>query len=146
MPIGAKLQALFNEKNTNVNEVASRTGISPNTIYSLIRRDSEKANIDDLYRVAHHLGVTLNYFVDTEDNVACIKSEQNTGTEAELIKKYRTLDEHGIEVVNAVIEIEYKRCSEHSVPRLRAARGGGLNTEPLPIEYEGDCDTSDLKS
>lgn len=62
MGIGTALQTLINYRNTNVNEVANITGVNPQTLYSIIKRDSMKANIDDLYKVAHHLGVTLDYF------------------------------------------------------------------------------------
>lgn len=62
MGIGVILQRLLNDNNTNVNEVATATGVSPSTLYSIIKRDSMKASIDDLYEVAHYLGVTLDYF------------------------------------------------------------------------------------
>lgn len=62
MGIGIILQQLLKEKNTNVNEVATETGVSPSTLYSIIKRDSMKASINDLYKVAHYLGVTLDYF------------------------------------------------------------------------------------
>lgn len=111
MPIGAKLQALFTEKGTNVNEVATITGISPNTIYSLIRRDSEKANIDDLYKVAHHLGVTLNYFIDSPDDpTSSTHGDTFSISEIDKIKKYRALDEHGTDMVDIVLDKEYARC------------------------------------
>lgn len=62
MGIGLILQQLLKDKSTNVNEVAVATGVSPSTLYSIIKRDSMKASIDDLYKVAHYLGVTLDYF------------------------------------------------------------------------------------
>lgn len=62
MGIGRILQGLLEANNTNVNEVAVATGVHPQTIYSMIKRDSTKASIDDLYKIAHHLGVSLDYF------------------------------------------------------------------------------------
>lgn len=103
---------------------------------------SPKADI--LYRVFDVLKCDANYLF--QDEMQELRDNSFSITEVETIKKYRALDEHGIEVVNAVLDMEYKRCSERSAPQLRAARGGGLNTEPLPIKYDGDCDTSDLKS
>ena len=55
MGIGSTLQRLIESQGTNVNEVATATGVNPQTLYSLIKRDSTKANIDDLYKVAQHL-------------------------------------------------------------------------------------------
>ena len=62
MGIGSTMQRLLESQGTNVNEVATATGVNPQTLYSLIKRDSTKANIDDLYKVAQHLGVSLDYF------------------------------------------------------------------------------------
>ena len=62
MGIGSALQQLLDDRKTNVNEVANATGISPQTIYSIIKRDSTKANIDDLANIATYLGADLNYF------------------------------------------------------------------------------------
>lgn len=62
MGVGNTLQQLLEESGSNVNEVAQATGVSPSTLYSIIRRDSMSANIEDLYKVAHYLGVSLDYF------------------------------------------------------------------------------------
>lgn len=64
MGIGKPLADLFKEKNTNVHEVASRTGIKPSTLYSIIQRDSMSANMRDLWKLARHLDVTLDYLYD----------------------------------------------------------------------------------
>lgn len=64
MGIGKPLADLFREKNTNVHEVASRTGIKPSTLYSIIQRDSMSANMRDLWKLARHLDITLDYLYD----------------------------------------------------------------------------------
>ena len=66
MGIGSTLQQLLELQNSNVNEVATATGVSASTLYSIIRRDSMSANIEDLYKVAHYLGVSLDYFYETK--------------------------------------------------------------------------------
>lgn len=53
--------------------------------------------------------------------------------EEELLKKYRKLSKHGKEIVEAVVDIEYKYCEEkkiHTTPAIRAAR----SDEDKPIE------------
>lgn len=64
MGIGDKLQQIITAKNTNVNELAIRAKVSPNTLYSIIKRDNTKADIDVLIRIAKVLGVTVEYFSD----------------------------------------------------------------------------------
>ncbi|MFR7445053.1 MAG: helix-turn-helix domain-containing protein [Sellimonas intestinalis] len=50
MGIGSKLTKLMKEQDTNANELASKAGVPPTTIYSLIRRDSNRVDIDSLIK------------------------------------------------------------------------------------------------
>lgn len=51
---------------------------------------------------------------------------QLTRKEGDWVRQYRGLDEHGKELVDAVLSIEFARM-EHSKTALVAARGGGLS-------------------
>ena len=62
--IGSRLKKLLDIKGMNVVELSRLSGVSKNTIYSIIRRDSTKADLDDLASIAEVLGVTLDYFAD----------------------------------------------------------------------------------
>lgn len=66
MGIGLKLEKLIKERNTNVNELAQKIGVAPTTIYSMIRRDSKKADIEVLFKISKELGVDAEYFCDAE--------------------------------------------------------------------------------
>ena len=66
MGIGSKLTKLMKEQDTNANELASKAGVPPTTIYSLIRRDSNRVDIDSLIKIARALGVTAEYFFNEE--------------------------------------------------------------------------------
>ena len=48
MGIGSKLSKLIEANNTNPNELARKVGVSPQTIFSIIKRDSKKADIEVL--------------------------------------------------------------------------------------------------
>ena len=86
MGIGKLLQDLIDNNNTNVLDVSKATGVAATTIYSIIRRDSKSANISDLAKIAHHLGVTLDYFYESEANDSKISLSQH---EQSLIIAYR---------------------------------------------------------
>lgn len=58
------LSELLKENNTNANEIAKVAIVSPNTLFSIIRRENMKVDIDMLIRVAKSLGVTAEYFYD----------------------------------------------------------------------------------
>ena len=57
MGIGSKLSQLLDANGTNANELANKIGVSPQTIYSMIKRDSKKADIDVLLKIADSFGI-----------------------------------------------------------------------------------------
>lgn len=65
MGIGTRLETLMKERHTNTNELAQQIGVAPTTIYSMIKRDSKKADIDVLLKIAQALNVDVSYFGDT---------------------------------------------------------------------------------
>ena len=66
MSIGLNLSQLMELRGTNANELAKKVGVAPTTIYSMVRRDSKKADIEVLIRIAKELGVATEYFCDDE--------------------------------------------------------------------------------
>ena len=70
MGIGAKLEKLLKKRNKNANELAQNIGVAPTTIYSMIRRDSKKADIEVLFKLAKELGVDAEYFCDTDEDIS----------------------------------------------------------------------------
>lgn len=64
MGIGLKLDTLMKERGTNANELANKVGVAPTTIYSMIKRDSKKADIEVLIKISRELGVEPEYFCD----------------------------------------------------------------------------------
>ena len=66
MAIGAKLTDLMKIRGTNANELAQAVNVAPTTIYSLIKRDGTKTDINLLARISKALEVDLMYFSDEE--------------------------------------------------------------------------------
>ncbi|MBP3567964.1 MAG: helix-turn-helix transcriptional regulator [Lachnospiraceae bacterium] len=94
MGIGVKLSRLMKERNTNANELALKANVPAQTIYSLIRRDATKVDIDSLIRIARALDVTAEYFCSDElhDAPAVIAAHFNgdeyTTEELDRIKEF----------------------------------------------------------
>ena len=86
MGIGSKLSKLIEANNTNPNELARKVGVSPQTIYSIIKRDSKKADIEVLLRIAEIFGVTVEYFVEEDSKPVTLAAhfDGSEYTEAEL--------------------------------------------------------------
>ncbi len=91
MGIGSKLSKLMKEQNTNANELAQKVGVAPTTIYSMITRDSKKADIEVLIKIARTLGVTAEYFCEDEEPTtiaAHFDGDEFTESELAEIKKF----------------------------------------------------------
>lgn len=116
MGIGSTLQNLLEKNKSNVNEVAIATGVSPSTLYSIIKRDSMSANIEDLYKVAHYLGVSLDYFYvkkDFGDTVELFSAE-----EKDFIRKFRRLDDYSKKTLQLLLQREYDRSIKTPSPGI----------------------------
>ncbi len=70
MGIGDKLQELLDKRQRNVNDLSKATGVAASTIYSIIRRNNTKADLDVLQAIADELCVTLDYFSDSSSRQA----------------------------------------------------------------------------
>ena len=96
MGIGAKLTRLMKELGTNANELSKNAGVPAATIYSLIRRDASKVDIDSLIKIARTLGVSADYFCS--DDIV-IETNQPSSflskNETILLKAYRELNPEG---------------------------------------------------
>lgn len=60
--IGSTLQRIMKEKNTNANELAKQIGASPQTLYSIIRRDNMKIDFQILLDICVALDVDMDEF------------------------------------------------------------------------------------
>ncbi len=64
MPIGKKLDDLLRLRKENVNSISSHIGVSAQTIYSIIKRDNMKVDLDVLFKLAAALDVPVDYFYE----------------------------------------------------------------------------------
>jgi len=101
MSIGKRLEELINYRNTNVNRVAREAGISPQTIYGIIKRDNTKVDINILMALSKELNVTLDYF--SSGPLDAVEVDVET-----FVSRYRQLDAHGKTVVQAVCLAELR--------------------------------------
>ncbi len=92
MGIGNKLEALLSDRQMTVKELARRVDVSPTTIYSIIQRNNKKVDIDVLIRISKTLGVTTEYFGDTDATPQTIAAhfdgDEYTEDELDKIKEF----------------------------------------------------------
>ena len=67
--IGTRLKEIIDKKGTNVNQLAKTTDIPPMTIYSIIKRDNTKVDIDIMLKICKALGISVEELYQPNFNV-----------------------------------------------------------------------------
>lgn len=117
MGIGLTLNNLINDSCYNINELAVQVGVNAQTLYSIIKRDNMKADLELLVKICDVLDVDLNVFYKDYSNNKKTSSIQLTPSEQTLLDGFRELNEDGQEYINKQMEfatnkVAYKKHSE----------------------------------
>ena len=68
MAFGKKLEAALQMKNMKPGTLATKTGVSKNTIYSIIQRDSTKVDLGTIRAISEVLGLDIDYFLSPDND------------------------------------------------------------------------------
>lgn len=131
VPIGKRLNDLISSRNENVNSVANQIGVSPQTIYSIIKRDNMKVDFDILMKLAKCLEVSVEYFYEPtighkQNNIDSRYLEES---EFKIIKKYRSLSFGGKKAVDNMIDFIFNLEQEQK----RQDNIHDINIRRLPL-------------
>lgn len=96
MAAGQKLKSLLEERGISVNQLSNATGIAKPTLYAIINRDSSRADIDILSKIAAALGVSLDFFASKSTTQEVISLSPN---ERILVDNYRHSDSDGRDAI-----------------------------------------------
>ena len=111
MVIGERLRLLRREKNMSKRELVSSLPLNYST-YANYESGFREPNSEVLQMLARYYGVSIDFIIGMTDNR--IKADEVailTDAEHEHITRYRSLDEHGREIVNVIIDKECERMS-----------------------------------
>lgn len=114
MGIGTVLSDLLREKNTNAKALADQIGVTPSTIYSIIKRDNSKVEIDTLMKICKALDVSVEKFYD--EYVSSKPDEVFSEEEKTMMKDIRSLTEEQREVIGYQIKV-FKEYNEMNPPK-----------------------------
>lgn len=110
MTFGERLTALRKENGyTTRNEFADRLKI-PSTTLRNYETDAREPGHTFLKQISEMFNVSVDYLLCLTDDKEKVSSYQLKSSEYEHIKKYRILDDYGHEAVDAILNIECKRC------------------------------------
>nr|DAV48717.1 MAG TPA: helix-turn-helix domain protein [Caudoviricetes sp.] len=128
MGIGSTLQELLTLRGTNVNELAKQINISPQTLYSIIRRDNMKVDIDVLARISECLHVNMEYFYNQSLDKKKFPeltevSPGNDKNKQELLQIYDELNADGQTNMMTYAQFlssqpQYKKCQDISDEKI----------------------------
>ena len=104
-------EARLNKKLTQ-EELAKRIGVAKSTLAGY-EGGIREPNIDTTIKIMAALDIDANYLWQDEMNELGGISTDLTYDEIEHIKKYRSLDEHGKDGVDVVLDKEYDRYLKH---------------------------------
>lgn len=143
---GIKLKEVRIAKGLKQSELGALLGLK-NTTVSNWEKGVSNPDVEIVAKLCSILDVPASYFFD---NMA--SEEILSFAEKNLIKKYRTLDKHGIDLVDTVLDKEYNRCIKESEtiyvlkPSYQASLSAGtgmyvfddIPTEQIevPVEYK----------
>lgn len=118
MGLGDKLAALLSERHIKPATLADETGISRNTIYSIIKRNSNKVDMSSLNAIADYLDISLDYFFDAASPDAVSFSPE----EHDLVRIYRTLDDRGKSLIRTLASKESELIRKYKIETISSAK------------------------
>lgn len=135
--IGSTIRDLLEQRGVTVSELARRTGVPAQTLYSIIKRDNMKIDFDVLLKLCRVLDVPVQTFYGEDAPAA------PDGRESAFLSRYRALDEHGKRLAELVVGEEYKRLGEETprtetrvIPLYYTPAAAGYASPALGEDYE----------
>ncbi len=113
-------------KNLTNKDISEITGISISSLDKITSGNNTNPKLETVKLICRALGCKLSDLLDDNNS-----KEEFTLQEINTIKKYRTLDEYGKELVTAVIDIEYKRCTYKPEPNRDDLIDISINYAPV---------------
>lgn len=81
MNIGSRLKQILEERNLNVSGFSREAGVPAQTLYAMIKRDSNKADMDIMVKILEALDMDLLEFMEMEPR------KRKAGTKGEKAKR-----------------------------------------------------------
>lgn len=154
MSFGERLTQLRKENGFSTrSEFAEKLGI-PSTTLRNYETDVREPGHTFLKQISEFFNVSVDYLLCLTDEKEVLNSFRLKTSEYEYIKKYRNLDNHGIQAVNSILDIEYDRCIKETeeiyypkkyidkLPNIASAGIGDYLLDEIPIEkieVDNDC-------
>lgn len=131
MGIGIRIRALRERNGFTQEQLAKQLGITAAAVGNY-EQDISFPRGEVMYRLFRAL--------NCEPNELFIDYYTEKDEVGEHLRKYRELDDHGKELVNACTDIEHRRCTELESSVMIAARGGTVGKK-MVLKKRNGCMT-----
>lgn len=115
-----KLDMLFNRYNLNAHSFSTKSGIPYTTVVGWYKKGYDSIKVSTLKIVSEFFNTTLDFWIrdDISDpNYGKSVSFHIEYEERAHLEKMRALDRYGQEAVEAVLNIEHRRCTQENRKR-----------------------------
>lgn len=102
--LGSRIYAARKAKNLKQNDLAEIIDVGSGAVISNWEKDINKPDIEKLLKLCHALDVSLEYLLSY--GIEDFSSKERT-----IIQKYRTIDARGKEIIDTLLEIEFRHVS-----------------------------------
>lgn len=137
-----KLDFMMLKLGINKSRLSVLSGVPYTTIDTFYKKGYENTKLSTIKKIAEALDVSMDYLIVdtiTDEDYGKTNGFRFKSREMEQIKKYRLLDDCGKEVVDSVLDIEWRRCTKPA-PAMTAEAG---TAPPQPIKPEPQGSVSD---
>lgn len=131
--LGDKLRKVRIDKGLSQQEAASMTGIKYKTINDY-ENGKSRPDVEKLALLCEAYNTSADYFINVNVGSTVLQNAL-TDLELEHIKKYRTLDEYGKDVVNTILEKELYRTNQQQAVEYTINPEIADMVRELPLYY-----------
>ena len=128
---GSTLKRILVEQDVSVSELARRLDLSPQTLYSMVKRDSQKVDFDLMLRICRELSVPVERFSEEAGELPNMPDGREWG----LVRHYRRLDEPGRALTDLVVDAELRRAEDAAGARADETKIIPLYATPAAAGY-----------
>lgn len=101
------LDLLMEERNINKHTLSKESGIPYTTIVGWYKKGWSNISLITLKKLSEYFSISIDTLVQNKTG----NQEELTFKEKEFLKKYRRIDERGIETLTLLLDAEYKRSN-----------------------------------
>lgn len=124
--LGTRIKEAREQKSLLQSDLAKLIGVKSSGVISNWEKDLSKPDANKIVKLCQALDVSASYLLDYfgDDDFEIMPHE------IELIKNYRSLDNHGKEIVTLIVHKELQRCAASTSPAAPTSKDQAKNKGP----------------